>query len=148
MKLTSLFWWNFLLLLLTGMFFCFKCIYENHLEMHFSRMNFSRLPTRLLSCLSAFSSRANIVSRDGATIICWHPRQNIPYEKTKPIIRDLERIKQPESPLKVQFDHTKEPTIREVAAALCKSSRTLKPRRKERSFSPYYWDDEILRRRL
>ncbi|VDK35938.1 unnamed protein product [Taenia asiatica] len=111
-------------------------------------MNISKLPTCLLSCLSAFSSRANVVSRDGATVICWHPKQDTPYEKTKPIVRDLEIIKQPESPLKVQFDHTKEPSVLEVAAALCKSSRTLKPRRKERSFSPYYWDNEILRRRL
>ncbi|VDM15902.1 unnamed protein product [Hydatigera taeniaeformis] len=110
-------------------------------------MDLNKVPQYLVP-LSSFSSRANVVSGDGAVIVCWHPKQDIPYEKTKPITHNLDRIKQPESPLKVQFDRTKEPTVQEVAASLCKSAQTLKPRRGERSFSPYYWDDEILRRRL
>ncbi|VDO06029.1 unnamed protein product [Rodentolepis nana] len=100
------------------------------------------------SLSSGFSSRASVVSKDGAMIICWHPKMDIPYENTKPIIRDLESLKRPFSPLRVEFDHTSNPTIKEVSDALCKSARTLKPNRTERSFSPYHWDDEILRRRL
>nr|CDS34111.1 Mitochondrial 28S ribosomal protein S32 (S32mt) [Hymenolepis microstoma] len=100
------------------------------------------------SFASGFSSRASVVSKDGAMIICWHPKQDIPYENTKPIARDLESLKRPFSPLRVQFDHTSNPTIREVSDALCKSARSLRPSRTERAFSPYYWDDEILRKRL
>lgn len=46
-------------------------------------MSLSKLSMIVRSCVSGFSSRASVVSKDGAMIICWHPKQDIPYENTK-----------------------------------------------------------------
>ncbi|VDD81117.1 unnamed protein product [Mesocestoides corti] len=78
--------------------------------------------------MSTLCSRANVVSKDGAVVISWHPRRDIPYDKTKPLPHYFDVTNCHESPLKVQFDHTSRPTIQDVAASLCKSSRTLKPK--------------------
>ena len=144
----------------------------NLLQPYYIQMILSEA-TSLRSFVSLLRSRVNVISKDGATVICWHPKLDITFECTKvflifllmphlqPVIYDLESTKQPPSPLGVKFDHSKTATVQEIATALCKSERTLRPRlasfsqtislalrRQERSFSPYTWDDDILQKRL
>ncbi|BHF59962.1 39S ribosomal protein L42, mitochondrial [Sparganum proliferum] len=107
-------------------------------KLNFASQSFSNVPV---------AARAAALSKDGATVICWHPREDIPYEMTKEIPRNIDMTRTAASPLKVQL-HRPSPTIQEIAKALQKSTRNLKPRRKERAFNPYFWEDLHSRRRL
>lgn len=116
------------------------------------RLNFAKLLFN--QCVSSHSfsnvpssARANVLSKDGAVVICWHPREDIPYEMTKEVPRNIDMTRVAASPLKVQLP-SPSPTIQEVAKALQKSTRNLKPRRRERAFNPYFWEDLNSRRRL
>lgn len=44
-----------------------------------------------------------VVSKDGATVICYHPEEKFPYEHTKPLPRKEDEMREGESALKIQL---------------------------------------------
>nr|CAH8856161.1 unnamed protein product [Trichobilharzia regenti] len=84
------------------------------------------------------------ISSDGAVIICWHPAKTVPYECTRPISHDINSLRIPTSPLKINMTNSlspefKEPTVVELSKAFGVPWFHFRPRRSQKSFSPYFW---------
>ncbi|XP_074645196.1 large ribosomal subunit protein mL42-like [Tubulanus polymorphus] len=50
-----------------------------------------------------FPNPAIVLSKDGATVVCWHPEEEFPYELTKPLPRSVPEMEEGDSLLKVQY---------------------------------------------
>ncbi|CAH8523002.1 unnamed protein product [Schistosoma turkestanicum] len=84
------------------------------------------------------------ISPDGAVVICWHPVRKVPYECTKPISHDVKSLRTPTSPLKINVPDTlikssAEPTVVELSKAFGVPWFHFRPRRIQKSRSPYFW---------
>ncbi|XP_018651840.1 putative mitochondrial 28S ribosomal protein S32 (S32mt) (MRP-S32) [Schistosoma mansoni] len=84
------------------------------------------------------------LSPDGAVVVCWHPVRKVPYECTKPISHDIKSLRTPTSPLKINVSDTiiknsAEPTVVELSKAFGVPWFHFRPKRSQKSRSPYFW---------
>ncbi|KAK4470647.1 hypothetical protein MN116_006181 [Schistosoma mekongi] len=84
------------------------------------------------------------LSPDGAVVVCWHPVRKVPYECTKPISHDIKSLRIPTSPLQINAVDTlvkksAEPTIVELSKAFGVPWFHFRPRRNQKTRSPYFW---------
>ncbi|CAI2730141.1 unnamed protein product [Schistosoma spindalis] len=84
------------------------------------------------------------LSPDGAVVVCWHPVRKVPYECTKPISHNIKSLRTPTSPLKINVPDTiiknsAEPTVVELSKAFGVPWFHFRPRRSQKSRSPYFW---------
>ncbi|CAH8581624.1 unnamed protein product [Schistosoma haematobium] len=99
---------------------------------------------RLSKELVESGESAITLSPDGAVVVCWHPVRKVPYECTKPISHNIKSLRTPASPLKINVPDTiiknsTEPTVVELSKAFGVPWFHFRPRRSQKSRSPYFW---------
>ncbi|RTG88863.1 large subunit ribosomal protein L42, partial [Schistosoma bovis] len=92
---------------------------------------------RLSKELVESSESAITLSPDGAVVVCWHPVR-------KPISHNIKSLRTPTSPLKINVPDTiiknsAEPTVVELSKAFGVPWFHFRPRRSQKSRSPYFW---------
>ncbi|KAG8197467.1 hypothetical protein JTE90_007211 [Oedothorax gibbosus] len=92
-----------------------------------------------------------VLSNDGQTICCWHPKENVPYEHTRPLPVIDPEFNEDDSVLKVQYRrHAKHrfqpdgPTIPELAKLTYTTKHRWYPNKEKKYEDPQQFDRDGL----